>query len=347
MMEKNIPVDFDPNAPGINNGCYFGMPFTPEESSLVLFPVPWEVTASYGGGTALGPDAILDASMQVDLYDVHNPGGWKRGIGTLEMDDTLLPRSSRLRQEALQVMSYLENGGSTEADFVQRRLRRVNKASIELNRYVYTESKRWVDEGKKVGIVGGDHSVPLGLMQVMAERYPGLGILHIDAHADLREAYEGFTYSHASIMYNALQEAPGIEALVQVGIRDFCDEELETARTDHRVVQFPDHELAAAEFAGESWQQVCNRIVERLPQQVYVSFDIDGLSPDNCPHTGPPVPGGLSFREAVYLLVRVVESGREIVGFDLCEVSPARDDEWDANVGARILYKLCNLTLKV
>ena len=171
-------------------------------------------------------------------------------------------------------------------------------------------------------------------------------MLHIDAHADLRKAYEGFTYSHASIMYNALQEAPGIGALVQVGIRDFCDEELETARADKRVVQFPDHELAAAGFAGETWQQVCNRIVETLPKQVYVSFDIDGLSPDNCPHTGTPVPGGLSFREAVYLLVTVVESGREIVGFDLCEVAPSHEEEWDANVGARILYKLCNLALK-
>lgn len=345
-MEKHVPADFDPNAPGINNGCYFGMPFTPEESKLVLFSVPWEVTASYGGGTAQAPDAILDASMQVDLYDVHNPGGWEQGIGTLEMDDTLNPRSNRLRQEALQVMSHLENGGALDSDFIQRRLRRINKASEELNQYVYEESKRWVEAGKKVGVVGGDHSVPLGLMRVMAERYPGVGVLHIDAHADLRKAYEGFTYSHASIMYNALQEAPGIGALVQVGIRDFCDEELETARADKRVVQFPDHELAAAGFAGETWQQVCNRIVETLPKQVYVSFDIDGLSPDNCPHTGTPVPGGLSFREAVYLLVTVVESGREIVGFDLCEVAPSHEEEWDANVGARILYKLCNLALK-
>ena len=147
-------------------------------------------------------------------------------------------------------------------------------------------------------------------------------------------------------MYNALHEAPGVGALVQVGIRDFCDEELEVARADERVVQFTDYELAAAQFEGETWRTVCDRIVAALPRQVYVSFDIDGLSPDNCPHTGTPVPGGLSFRAAVYLLAAVVESGREIVGFDLCEVGPSRDGEWDANVGARVLYKLCNLTLK-
>ena len=345
-MEKNVAADFDPNAPGINNGCYFGLPFTPEEAQLVLLPVPWEVTASYGGGTASAPDAILDASMQVDLYDIHYPGGWERGIGTLEMDDTLQPRSARLRQEALRVMSHLEGGGSPESELMQRRLRRINEASAELNDYVYGEAKRWLDAGKKVGVVGGDHSVPLGLIRAVAGRYPGVGILHVDAHADLREAYEGFTYSHASIMYNALHEAPGVGALVQVGIRDFCDEELEVARADERVVQFTDYELAAAQFEGETWRTVCDRIVAALPRQVYVSFDIDGLSPDNCPHTGTPVPGGLSFREAVYLLAAVVESGREIVGFDLCEVGPSRDGERDANVRARVLYKLCNLTLK-
>lgn len=90
-----------------------------------------------------------------------------------------------------------------------------------------------------MGVVGGDHSVPLGLIQAVAGRYPGIGILHVDAHADLREAYEGFTYSHASIMYNALHEAPGVGALVQVGIRDFCDEELEVARADERWCSSP------------------------------------------------------------------------------------------------------------
>ncbi|MBQ8335468.1 MAG: arginase family protein, partial [Tidjanibacter sp.] len=88
-------------------------------------------------------------------------------------------------------------------------------------------------------------------------------------------------------------------------------------------------------------------MVECLPQKVYISFDIDGLAAENCPSTGTPVPGGLSFNQAVYLLDKVVRSGRKIVGFDLVEVAPAnKDDEWDANVGARMLYKLCGLILK-
>lgn len=134
---------------------------------------------------------------------------------------------------------------------------------------------------------------------------------------------------------------------MQVGIRDYCDEEVALAESEERVVQFSDHSLATAKFEGTTWAAQCEKIVSSLPQRVYVSFDIDGLSPDNCPHTGTPVPGGLGFNKAVYLLDSVVRSGRRIVGFDLVEVAPSGEgDEWDANVGARMLFKLCGLILK-
>jgi len=113
MEEKKtarIPDGFDPNGPGIANGSYFGLPFAPEESSLVMIPVPWDVTVSYREGTALGPGAILDASLQVDLYDVHCPGVWKRGIGTAELDDTWPLRSRMLREEARRGDGHLEEG---------------------------------------------------------------------------------------------------------------------------------------------------------------------------------------------------------------------------------------------
>ena len=338
---------FDPNAPGVNNGNFFGMPFTPEEARLVLLPVPWDVTVSYREGTAYGPDAILDASMQVDLYDVHHPGGWKQGIGTLPADDMLELRGRRLREDARRVIEHWEQGGSPDNESVRRKIQRVNEGSARLNEYVYREVSRWMAAGKKVGVVGGDHSVPLGAVRAAAERHPGLGILHVDAHADLREAYEGFAYSHASIMYNVLHEVPGIASLVQVGVRDFCDDEAALAAAEPRVAMFDDYALGEARFRGESWNDICGRILAGLPEKVYVSFDIDGLAPQYCPHTGTPVPGGLSFAEAVYLLRALALSGREIVGFDLCEVAPAPsgEDEWDANVGARMLYKLCNFAL--
>lgn len=318
---------------------------TPEQARVVLLSVPWDVTASYGGGTAQGPDAILDASMQMDLYDGLCPEGWRAGIGTLELDDTLQPRSDRLRQEAIRVMSHLGAGGDPAGELTQRRVRHINEASVALNDYVYSEAKRWLSAGKCVGVVGGDHSVPLGLMRAVGETYPGMGILHFDAHADLRKAYEGFTYSHASIFYNALREVPGLSRLVQVGLRDYCEQELEVAAADSRVVQFVDRELARRGFEGENWATLCGEIISHLPDEVYLSFDIDALSPENCPHTGTPVPGGLSFREAMFLIEAVVRSGRRVVGFDLCEVAPTPDSEWDGNVGARVLYKLCNAAI--
>ena len=272
MEEKKtarIPDGFDPNGPGIANGSYFGLPFAPEESSLVLIPVPWDVTVSYREGTALGPGAILDASLQVDLYDVHCPGAWKQGIGTAELDDTWPLRSRMLREEARRVIEHWETGGSPDSESLRRRLRRVNEGAERLEAEVYAEACRWLDAGKTVGVVGGEHSVPLGLIRAVAERHPGLGILHVDAHADLREAYEGFVRSHASIMFNALREAPSLASLVQVGVRDFCDEEARLAADDPRVTMFDGPGLSASKFAGESWHSLCERIVARLPQQEF------------------------------------------------------------------------------
>jgi agmatinase len=188
----------------------------------------------------------------------------------------------------------------------------------------------------------------LGAIRTVAERVKDLSILHIDAHCDLRHAYEGFTYSHASIMDNVLREAPQVSRIVQVGIRDFCAEELAAIEASNgRVRTFFDKHLADRQLAGTPFATLAAEIVDLLGAKVWISFDIDGLDPALCPHTGTPVPGGLSFREAVFLLRTVVESGRVIAGFDLCEVAPAPDgDEWDANVGARVLYKLCGFTLR-
>lgn len=337
--------DFNPDDPGVANGCYFGLPFTPEESALVILPVPWEVTTSYGAGTARAPQAVLEASLQVDLYDEHNPGGWRRGIGTLTLDDDWSLLSDRLRAEAVRVIDTLAGGGDSDTEAMQRTLARINEGCERLNEYIYQGACRLLDAGKRVGMLGGDHSVPLGLIRAVAERHPGMGILHLDAHADLREAYEGFTYSHASIMYNVLRTAPGVGMLVQVAVRDQGEGERRLAQEDPRIIQHTDAQIARARFEGESWERLCERLIEPLPREVYVSFDIDALLPALCPHTGTPVPGGLDFQEAVYLLHKLVRSGRRIVGFDLCEVAPADDDEWDANVGARVLYKLCNLAL--
>ncbi len=343
-MSDNL---FDPNDVSVSNGCYYALPYSHEESDLVLISVPWDVTASYGGGASSGPDAMIEASEQIDLYDYHFGDIYRRGIATLPIDDARLEESRSLRHEAEKVMAHLSEGGTVKGE-TARRISRINAASAALNEEVYGISSEQMSQGKLVGLVGGDHSTPLGYMRAVGEHHGPFGILHIDAHADLREAYEGFTYSHASIMYNALKEVKGLERLTQVAVRDFCEAEAALIKGDGRIRTFFDAEMAAGRLSGKTWQQICRDIVSTLPQKVYISFDIDGLTPSHCPSTGTPVPGGIDFNEAVLLLCEVADSGHTVVGFDLCEVAPNPSDDndsWDANVGARMLYKLCGLTL--
>jgi agmatinase len=182
-------------------------------------------------------------------------------------------------------------------------------------------------------------------MQAHLATYPEMGVLHIDAHADLRAAYEGFAWSHASIMRNLIERTE-ISRLVQVGLRDVTPSEAQLISEAHgRIVALYDGDLAEAVLAGAPFSTVVARAIDALPRDVYVSFDIDGLDPSLCPNTGTPVPGGLSFHQACALLAGITRSGRRLVGFDLVEVAPGPDGEWDGNVGARILYKLCGHAL--
>ena len=337
---------FDPDGVGVDNGNYFGLPFDVRSAELVLVSAPWDVTVSYGAGTVYGPDAIIEASTQLDFYDPLCPGVWRRGIATADVDYSLQELSQRLRSDAARVIEHLEGGGSPEDDYVARKIRRVNEGCAAMNANIRAQASRLLDQGKIVGMVGGDHSTPYGLIRALGERFDDFGILHIDAHRDLREAYEGFECSHASIMFNVLRDVTQVSRLVQVAVRDFCEREATLAERAPRVVSFDDLSLAEAGFCGRTWDEQCRRIVETLPERVYVSFDIDGLSPDNCPSTGTPVPGGLSFNRAVWLLDTLARSGRRIIGFDLVEVAPRTDTRTDAIVGARMLWKLCGLTLK-
>ena len=330
---------FNPNELGMANGNYFALPYTTEESEITLVSVPWDVTTSYRAGTHKGPEAIIDASVQVDLYDLNVPDAWEVKIGTLPVDESIKKLNKKFRKKAEEIIEQLEKGEEQES--LSDLLSEVNSASEELNQKVYSSIKSIIESGKTPGIVGGDHSTPYGSMLALSEKYEDFGILHIDAHADLRNAYEGFTFSHASIMYNVLKEIPQVSKLCQVAIRDFCAEEHKIIINEQRVRSFTDFELRNAEFDGLSWNKVCDSIISALPDNVYISFDIDGLSPDLCPNTGTPVPGGLTFNKADHLLVKLMNSGKKIVGFDLVEVAPGEDNEWDANVGAKLLYKMC------
>ena len=332
---------FDPNAPAGADSGIFGLPFTEDDASLLLLPVPWEATTSYGGGTSEGPSAILEASKQVDLYDLDVEKPYAPGIFLLPEPADIAAFSAEGKAEAAKI---IEAAGVVEGNAeLSVALARVNELSKKVNQLVFEASAKVLDRGKFLGVVGGDHSVPLGALAAVARKEKSFGVLHFDAHSDTRDAYEGFTYSHASIMRNVLEEIPEVTRLVQVGIRDVCEEEMSyVAAQGERVRCFTDRELSRRRIGGESFASITKSIVDALPQRVWVSFDIDGLDPRFCPHTGTPVAGGLDLSEAVYVLSEVVRSGRVLVGFDLNEVAPGPEgDEWDANVGARLLYKMC------
>ena len=333
---------FNPDNPGIANGNYFGLPHSVDKAEIVLIPVPWDVTTSYRPGTHKGPEAMIDASLQIDLFDSIVPRAWEVKIGTVPTNPAIEKKNRAARKYAERVISHLEKGEDIEK--VKDILAKVNRASQELNETVYALCKEHIERGRITGVVGGDHSVPFGNIKAVSETLEDFGILHIDAHADLRHAYEGFNYSHASIMYNTLKEIPSVSQLTQVAVRDLSQGEANLIDSDPRIRCFTDHEMRKNIFDGKTWRQQCEDIVATLPKDVYISFDIDGLSPELCPNTGTPVPGGLSFREADYLLYLLAISNRNIVGFDLCEVTPSQTDEWDANVGARMLFKLALYT---
>ncbi len=336
-------IEFDAEAPAIDNGNYFSMPYKSDSSALVIVSIPWDVTVSYGAGAALGAEAIKKASGQLDFFDLETKNSWKKGIATLETDPEIVIKSQRIRKLATDI---IENLSSIEpnGDFSEQ-LEEVNKASRWLNEKVYNQTKDLLSQGKIVALVGGDHSTPFGAIKATAEQYPNLGMLHIDAHMDLRKAYEGFEFSHASIMYNVAENCPNISRFVQIGVRDFCQSEWEYAQNDKRFSVWTDDKIQYLKQDGECFSSIVKKMIEPLPENVYVSFDIDGLDPSLCPSTGTPVAGGLSFSEAKRILSEIVASGRKIVGFDLTEVVPNAENEFDANVGARILFKLCCLSL--
>lgn len=338
---------FDHNQAGNPNNNIFGLPFSEEEARVVLIPIPWEVTVSFGAGTSRAADHIFKASLQVDLFDPDVRDGWKTGFFMRAVDRKILLKSDYLRKEAELYIDYISKGNDVQANkFMCKSLREINEGSLFLNNWVYEQTKALLDRDKLVGLVGGDHSTPLGFFKAIAEKHNDFGILQIDAHLDLRIAYEDFKYSHASVMYNALTEIPQLTKLVQVGVRDYGEEEFQFVQDNpDRIMTFFDKDIKERQYEGETWKSIVDDIVIKLPQKVFISFDIDGLDPKLCPNTGTPVAGGFEAEQISYLFKKVVDSGRKLIGFDLNEVGVG-DGSCDANVAARLLFKMCNLLVK-
>lgn len=353
----NTNLNFNPNLMPTKDCGIFGLTANYQQSLVILLGVPWDPTTSYGGKASLGPEAILQASPQLDLFDLETHPYYEVGFFYKKGPDFLYDLNKQTGLEAQAVIKALYEG---EISFVsnssklEHSIAFVNQASETLNNWLYKEAYDIINDNKLLAVLGGDHSSPFGAIRAISEKYHGdFGILHIDAHADLRKAYQGFTYSHASIMYNVMHSSFCPKKLVQVGVRDFCQEEFELIKKHSSIHTFFDLEMKKQLASGVTWNSICKNIVSCLPENIYISFDIDGLNPSLCPHTGTPVPGGLGFEEALILFSHIQEAKKQIIGFDLCEVSPPsiltgqiQADEWDGNVGARVAFKLCGWLAK-
>lgn len=333
---------FNPNEPAIKNGNIFGFPYTFEESEIVIIPVCSDITCSYGKGTANAPQKIVEESTQLDFYSPYLEKAWEQKVFMLPLNQQLFDLNQKVGKMASALILKKEQGEAFNNSDIDQ-LNEVNAFCEQQTQNIKQLSLELLNNSKTPIVLGGDHSSSLGLINALAEKYDDFGILQIDAHADLRDAYEDFTNSHASIMFNALKQAQ-INKLVQVGVRDICQDEVDFIKdSNNRIKTFFDWDLKTEQYNGKTWQQHCEEIIAELPQKVYISFDIDGLDPKLCPNTGTPVPGGLEFEQAAYLLNQITAKGKTIIGADLCEVG---NHQWDASVGARALYLLSTLVFK-
>ena len=342
-------MTFDPNGVGIANGNLFGFPVTEEEATIVITPVPWDATASYGKGTSKGPQAVLDASPQLDFFHPRLEDAWKTKVFMSPVSQEWKKINDELEADIMDYIQFLENGGDiAQNPAFQTFVKTVNETHLALKNNLKERCLELMKLGKIPAVLGGEHSVPLGLMEALDEQGQSFGILHIDAHADLRNAYENFEQSHASIMFNAVKNCKHLTKLVQVGVRDVAQSEMDFSRNSNgRIKTFLDLDIKQEAFQGKPWAKKVEEIIDELQENVYISFDIDGLRPYLCPNTGTPVAGGFELEEVTYLLFQLIERGKRIIAFDLNEVVPEPDGgDWNANVGARALWNLICVTEK-
>ncbi len=341
-------MTFDPNGVGIANGNLFGFPVDENEAQIVITPIPWDATASYGKGTSNGPQAILDASPQLDFFHPKLENAWQTKVYMSPISSEWKAINDDLCEKALSYIQFLEEGGVLENNLAFKTLvQTIDETQNALKDNLKERAIELMKQGKVPAVLGGEHSTPLGLIEALDEQGQPFGVLQIDAHADLRNAYEGFQQSHASIMHNVVNNCKNLVKLVQIGVRDIAQSEVDFAtQSNGKIKTFFDWDIREAQYNGKTWHQIVDKIIDQLPQNVYISFDIDGLKPNLCPNTGTPVAGGFELGEINYLLFQLIEKGKRIISFDLNEVAPEEDGDWNANVGARALWNLICVTEK-
>lgn len=266
----------------------------PEDAVFHVLPVPYEESVSYGGGTGLGPAAILKASWQLETWDgKSNPS--RRGIYTHPPVD-------------------------------------VSGTGEQVVEAIATATQAIVEQGRIPVVLGGEHTVTYGVIKgVLAAGMDDIGVVQIDAHADLRHAYQGNLYSHASVMKRIVeQDIP----LFQLGIRALCEEEVETRQT------YGVHYLDADKLVPNNMTTI--ELPDNFPERVFFTVDIDGIDPSIFPSTGTPVPGGLGWYQTLSLFEHVVKH-RTIIGFDVMEFAPIEGFHAYEFSAALLAYKMMGI----
>lgn len=260
-----------------------------ETAKVILIPVPYDGTSTWGKGADKGPEAFLNASENMELYDIET--------------------ATEPYQQGVYLADAITENSSPEA--------MVNE--------VHKITKNYIKRNKFVTLFGGEHSVSIGTIRAFNECFDNLTVLHIDAHADLRESYEGTKYNHACAVHEASQQTN----LIQVGIRSM--DSIEKTFMDEEKTFFA-HDMANDEY----WT---DKVVDLMTENVFITFDLDAFDPSILPSTGTPEPGGLFWYETLEFLKQVFEE-KNVVGFDIVELCPNKVDKSSDFLAAKLYYKM-------
>ncbi len=282
---------------------FLGLPeawSTLDRSRVVVLPVPYEQTTSFGKGTASGPESILEASAQVELYD-----------------------------EELDTEIYKVAGGIATAEAVD-----FDGSDADAVESIQKKVHDLMATGKTVVCIGGEHTISIGAARAHAAHYPDFSFLQLDAHSDFRDKYEGNRYSHACVMARVYEFNKNI---VQVGIRSQCKEEADFIR-QKKIHTFYAFALKSRQY-GPDQDAWYDAVIDALRENVYLSIDCDFFDPALMPAVGTPEPGGFGWHESISFLRRLAEK-RRIIGFDVTELSPVSGLIHPQFVIARLIYKM-------
>lgn len=271
-------------------------PLPVKEAEAVVLPIPYEATVTYGSGTRHGPEALLAASRQVELWDEEE--NWDP--------------SEKVRLATAAPITPEVSGPQAMLDKIRRIV------------------QPWISQGKLILAVGGEHTITLALIQATQTRYPDLTVVALDAHADLRESYDGSKFSHACVLRRVYELG---RPLTLLGLRSYSQEEYQLLRVAPRLTVF----LAGDLQTPDGWEKALEHL-KRLPGPVYLTIDLDALDPGIMPGVGIPEPGGLTYYQVLSVIETLARRG-PIIGLDLVELSPIPGNRVSEFTAARLLYK--------